>query len=125
MEDCRLEKMLELRKKFMKDLASKRPAVLQSWPVDISKKESQQHVRETVLKGVEEMFESLQHIRGWKPHRLTEITEFDKSAFLEEYVDAFNYFLSVLVMLGVTSEEFFEAYEHKDKIIHDRLKKDY
>ena len=125
MEDCRLEKMLELRKKFMKDLAAKRPAVLQRWPVDISKKESQQHVRETVLKGVEEMFESRQHIRGWKPHRLTEITEFDKSAFLEEYVDAFNYFLSVLVMLGVTSEEFFEAYEHKDKIIHDRLKKDY
>lgn len=125
MDSCRLTKMLELREKFMKDLATKRPAVLQSWPVDISKKDSQQAVRDTVLKGVEEMFESLQHIRGWKPHRLTEITEFDKDAFLEEYVDAFNYFLSVLVMLDVSADEFFEAYAKKDRIIHDRLKKDY
>lgn len=125
MDDCKLNVMFQLREKFMKDLAAKRPAVLQSWPVDISRKESQQVVRDTVLKGVEEMFESLAHIRGWKPHRLTEINEFDRESFLEEYVDAFNYFLSVLVMLGVTPEEFFEAYTKKDNIIHDRLKGDY
>lgn len=123
--ECRLNAMLELREKFMRELADKRPAVLQDWPVDISKKESQQTVRDTVLKGVEEIFESLTHIRGWKPHRLTEISDFDKNAFLEEYVDAFNYFFSVLVMLGVSPEEFFEAYLKKDRIIHDRLKKDY
>lgn len=116
---------MELRERFMTDLAAKRPAVLQKWPVEISKKESQQIVRDTVLKGVEEIFESLSHIRGWKPHRLTEINEFDKDAFLEEYVDAFNYFLSVLVILGVSEEEFFAAYIKKDKIIHDRLDKDY
>ena len=52
------------------------------------------------------------------------LSAYDDS-FLEEYVDAFNYFLSVLVMLGVSAEEFFEAYEHKDRVIHDRLKKDY
>lgn len=117
--------MLRLREKFMSDLAAKRPVVLQSWPVDITKKESQQIVRDTVLKGVEEMFESLQHIRGWKPHRLTEITEFDRASFLEEYVDAFNYFLSVLVMLGVTAEEFFDAYKSKDEVIHSRLDGNY
>lgn len=125
MDDCKLNAMFHLREKFMKDLAAKRPAVLQRWPVDISKKESQQTVRDTVLKGVEEMFESLAHIRGWKPHRLTEINDFDRDSFLEEYVDAFNYFLSVLVMLGVTPDEFFEAYKKKDGIIHDRLKNDY
>lgn len=125
MDNCRFAKMMELRERFMTDLAAKRPAVLQKWPVEISKKESQQIVRDTVLKGVEEIFESLSHIRGWKPHRLTEINEFDKDAFLEEYVDAFNYFLSVLVILGVSEEEFFAAYIKKDKIIHDRLDKDY
>lgn len=125
MDNCRFAKMMELRERFMADLAAKRPAVLQKWPVEISKKESQQIVRDTVLKGVEEIFESLSHIRGWKPHRLTEINEFDKDAFLEEYVDAFNYFLSVLVILGVSEEEFFAAYVKKDKIIHDRLDKDY
>ena len=125
MDDCKLNAMFELREKFMRDLAEKRPAVLQRWPVDITKKESQQIVRDTVLKGVEEIFESLAEVRGWKPHRLTEISEFNREAFLEEYIDAFNYFLSVLVMLGVSPEEFFEAYKKKDKIIHDRLRSGY
>ena len=71
------------------------------------------------------MFESLAHIRGWKPHRLTEINEFDRDSFLEEYIDAFNYFISVLVMLNVTPDELFEAYKKKDKIIHDRLEHNY
>jgi len=117
--------MLELREKFMRDLADNRPAVLQQWPVDISTKQAQQVVRDTVLKGVEEMFESLSHVRGWKPHRLTEVNEFDRESFLEEYVDAFNYFLSVLVMLGITPEELFEAYVRKDKIIHERINRGY
>jgi len=125
MTRCKFDDMFKLREKFMKDLAAKRPAVLQEWPVDISKKESQQIVRDTVLKGVEEIFEAIAHCRGWKPHRLTEITEFDRDSFLEEYVDAFNYFLSVLVMLGVSPEEFFEAYKKKDEIIHNRLLGDY
>lgn len=125
MSDCRLQKMLELREKFMRDLADNRPAVLQQWPVDISTKQAQQVVRDTVLKGVEEMFESLSHVRGWKPHRLTEVNEFDRESFLEEYVDAFNYFLSVLVMLGITPEELFEAYVRKDKIIHERINRGY
>ena len=125
MDDCKLNIMFQLREKFMKDLAEKRPAVLQHWPVDISKKESQQVVRDTVLKGVEEIFESLAEVRGWKPHRLTEINEFNREAFLEEYIDAFNYFLSVLIMLDVDANEFFEAYKKKDRIIHDRLANGY
>lgn len=125
MDNCRLKHMLELREKFMSDLAAKRPAVLQDWPVDITTKEGQVAVRETVLKGVEEMFEALQHLKNWKPHRLTEMKDFDHEAFLEEYVDAFNYFLAVPVMLGISVEELYEAYLRKDKIIHERLRKDY
>ncbi len=125
MSDCRLKEMFKLREAFMKELAAKQPAVLQKWPVDISTKDSQQHVRDTVLKGVEEMFESLAHLKNWKPHRLTQNTDFDHDAFLEEYVDAFNYFLSVLVMLGITPEELFEAYAKKDKIIHERINRGY
>lgn len=125
MSDCRLQKMFELREAFMKALAERQPVVLQNWPVDISTKDSQQHVRDTVLKGVEEMFESLAHLKNWKPHRLTQNPDFDHAAFLEEYVDAFNYFLSVLVMLGITPEELFEAYVKKDKIIHERINRGY
>lgn len=117
--------MLELREAFMKALAEKQPAVLQTWPVDITTKDSQQHVRDTVLKGVEEMFESLAHLKNWKPHRNTQVSDFDHEAFLEEYVDAFNYFLSVLVMLGIGADELHQAYVRKDKIIHDRINKGY
>lgn len=121
----RLKEMLQLREHFMSELAARRPMVLQQWPVDIKTKESQQVVRDTVLKGVEEMFESLQHLKNWKPHRDTEVRDFDHQAFLEEYVDAFNYFLSVLVMLGIDADEFYEAYLRKDAIIHERLKVGY
>jgi dimeric dUTPase (all-alpha-NTP-PPase superfamily) len=44
---------------------------------------------------------------------------------VEEMVDAFNYFFSLLVLTGVSAEELYEMYCHKDKIIHKRLKDDY
>lgn len=117
--------MLALRESFMRDLAAARPAVLQKWPVDIASKEGQQAVRDTVLKGVEEMFEALAHLKNHKNHRLTEVKDFDQDAFLEEYVDAFNFFLAVPIMLGISVEELYEAYLKKDKIINDRIKKGY
>ena len=95
------------------------------WPIDLSDKKSQQHVRDMALRGVEEMFEALQHFKNWKPHRDAEIHEFDRDAFLEEIVDAFNYFFSVLILTGISSEELFEAYEKKDEIIHQRLSNGY
>lgn len=125
MSECRLTKMFELREKFMRDLAAARPAVLQNWPVDIKSKEGQQAVRDNVLKGVEEMFESLQHLKNWKPHRASEVKDFDQDAFLEEFVDAFNFFLAVPIMLGISSDELFDAYLKKDIIINDRIKKGY
>lgn len=125
MNTCKLEKMMEMREIFMKALAEKHPAVLQKWPIDITKKSSQQTVRDTVLKGVEEIFESLAHLKAWKPHRVTEISEFNREEFLEEYVDAFNYFLSVLVMMNISADEFFDAYVKKDLIIHERIRKNY
>lgn len=121
----RLEKMLEMREHFMKELARNRPAVLQKWPVDITSKEGQQAVRDTVLKGVEEMFEALAHLKNHKAHRLTEVKDFDQDAFLEEYVDAFNFFLAVPIMLGISADQLYDAYLKKDIIINDRIKKGY
>ena len=121
----RLHEMFSLRASFMKSLEKSKPGTYPAWPVDISKKESQQVLRDTALKGVEEMFEALQHLKNWKPHRDTEIVDFNSDEFLEEVVDAFNYFLSVLVLVGVSEEEFFDAYKKKDKIIRDRLSDGY
>ena len=101
------------------------PSVYPKWPIDIGDKHSQQHVRDMALRGVEEMFEALQHLKNWKPHRQTELKDFSHEQFLEEVVDAFNYFLSVLVLIGIDSRDLFDAYEKKDKIINKRLDEGY
>ena len=67
----------------------------------------------------------LQHLKNWKPHRDTEVHEFDKDEFLEEVVDAFNYFMSVLVLTDVGADELYDAYCKKDQIIHNRLDEGY
>ena len=109
----------------MSALRKKKADEYPSWPIDVSNKQSQQHVRDMALRGVEEMFEALQHLKNWKPHRDTEIQEFKHEEFVEEIVDAFNYFFSVMVLMGIDAEEFFNAYVHKDEVIHRRLKTGY
>lgn len=116
-----LKRLFDLRESFMRTLVENKPDSYPEWPLDIENKTSQQILRDTALKGVEEMFEALQHLKNWKPHRETEFSGFDREEFLEEFVDAFNYFLSVLVLVGVSDREFLEAYLKKDKIIRDRI----
>ena len=120
----KLEHMFELREKFMEAIRDKRGAY-GTWPVELSDKKSQQLIREIALKGIEEMFEALGELKNWKSHRLTENPDVDRQAFLEEIVDAFNYFMAVLILAGVSADEFFEAYKKKDIVIHDRLNNGY
>lgn len=121
----KLEKMFELRESFMLALREKNKGEYPEWPIDLSDKASQQHVRDMALRGVEEMFEALQHLKNWKPHRSTQVPEFNRAEFLEEVVDAFNYFFSVLVLTGVTPAEIYQMYCKKDAVIHERLKSGY
>ena len=121
----KLKEMFRLREKFMMAMDRSNPNIYPDWPVNLTEKRSQQVLRDTALKGVEEMFEALQHLKNWKPHKKTEVPDFDREEFLEEVVDAFNYFFSLLVLTGVTSEELYDAYCKKDTIIHQRLKTGY
>jgi hypothetical protein len=120
----RLEEMFDRRHSFMEALNKKIPG---SSPIelDLSKKEDQQICRDVALRGVEEMFEALQHLKNWKPHRVTDISGFDRDKFLEEMVDAFNYFFSLLIMTGFDDTDLFKEYCRKDKIIHNRLEEGY
>lgn len=126
MEDCKLKKMFDLRLSFMKEMQETIPGSYPPFPVDISEKASQQVCRDLALKGVEEMFEALQHLKNWKPHRQTEIKEeLDREEFLEEVVDALNYFFAMLVVTGFSEKELFDAYIKKDSKIRNRLKEGY
>ena len=117
----KLSEMFRLRSDFMAAIKERYPSSYPDWPVDVSKKRSQKALRETALKGVEEMFEALQHLKNWKTHKRKGDSDFDREEFLEEMVDAFNYFFALLVALDCNPEEFFEAYCKKDKIIHQRI----
>jgi hypothetical protein len=122
MEDCKLSKMFQLRLSFMNMMKETIPGSYPEFPVDISEKSSQQVCRDLALKGVEEMFEALQHLKNWKPHRMTNIEqELDRDEFLEEVVDAFNYFFAMLIVTGFNEKELFDAYLKKDDKIRRRL----
>ena len=121
----KLDTIFQKRELFMHLIRSKFPDTYSSWPVDISKKSSQVLLRETALKGVEEMFEALGHLKNWKTHRETEIPEIDREEFLEEIVDAFNYFFSLIILMGVDVDEFYLAFNKKDEIIRRRIEKGY
>lgn len=126
MSNDKLENIFQKRNSFMKMIQEKFPdSYPGEWPINISDKSSQNILRETALKGVEEMFEALQHLKNWKPHRETEVPEIDREEFLEEIVDAFNYFFSLMILIGVDVNEFYEAFNQKDEIIRRRLKKGY
>jgi len=121
----KLDKIFRMRDDFMLQMRMHIPKAQPELPVDLSKKEGQQYCRDLALRGVEELFEALQHLKNWKTHRLTDMPEFDRAEFLEEVVDAFNYFFSLLRAVDCDADEFFDAYIKKDKIIHDRIKKKY
>ena len=125
MKEDKLNQIFEMRNTFMHMLQDKFPDSYPEWPVDLSTKKAQITCRETALKGVEEMFEALQHLKNWKPHRKTEMPEINREEFLEEIVDAFNYFLSLIILIGVDVDEFYDSFMKKDKIIRDRLNKGY
>lgn len=127
MNNCKLKEMFDLRKSFIKRMQKERSG---SYPIpvpleNLSDKKSQQVCRDLALRGVEEMFEALQHLKNWKPHKLTEDKEFNKEEFLEEIVDAFNYFMALLIVVDVDEEKLFEAYVKKDQKIRKRLDEGY
>ena len=124
-KDCNLSDMFEKRLAFIKLMQSVKAGSYPEFPLDMTEKSAQQFCRDLALRGVEEMFEALQHLKNWKPHRETEIKEINKEEFLEEIVDAINYFFSLLIVTGFDDLDLYEAYVKKDEIIRDRLQNGY
>jgi hypothetical protein len=121
----RLLQIFNLRRNFIQNLKYSIPTALPE-NIDPASKEGQKYLRDLALHGVEEMFEALQHLKNWKSHRITDMSHtFDRDAFLEEMVDAFNYFFALMIHLDVDADEFFKAFLEKDRIINDRLDSGY
>ena len=124
-ERDRLDHIFQLQEQLMQRYKSLGTTNMPDWPVDITAKKNQQACREAGLKSVEELFEALGQLKNWKPHRKTSVTEFDRSAFLEEIVDSLHYMFELLIFIGVDSQELVDAYIAKNAKNHKRLDEGY
>ena len=124
-KECNLSDMFEKRLSFIRLMQALKEGSYPDFPLEMTDKKSQQFCRDLALRGVEEMFEALQHLKNWKPHRETEIKEMNKEEFLEEIVDAINYFFSLLIVTGFDDLDLYNAYIKKDEVIRDRLQNGY
>ena len=94
-------------------------------PVDLTTKFGQRACRDAALKAAEEIFESIQHFKNWKPHRKTDVPHFNRDEWLEEVVDAFAYLWEMLILAGVTPDEFLDATTSKITKVHRRIDEGY
>ena len=115
-----LTDIFSIRQSFMQEIEEKIPGTYPEHP-DLSDPKTQSVVREITLRGVEEIFEALQHLKGWKNHRNDVDCSVDEEEFLEEIVDAFNYFFSLMILAGVTPDKFETSFKVKDAKIRERL----
>ena len=120
----RLDCIFRLQEDFMKELSEKKEK-LPEWTVDPSDKSAQQFIRDIIHRGTEESFEALNHLKNWKPHKHTEVKEFNRDEFLEEMVDDFTYKLEALILMGFDPKEFFNAFCKKNRKNLDRVNGDY
>ena len=121
----RLNECFRLQEAFMQRLREVQPDFPKEWPLDLSQKSSQIECRDLVFNGMGELFEVVQELKNSKKHRQTEVKDLDRSKLVEECVDSFKYFLELLIFIGVTPDEFFNAYIAKDKVNLDRLSTGY
>ena len=121
----KLDKMFELREAFTTRLKDTMPECIPDLPIDIKSKAGQQFCRDITFRAVEELFEAVATFKNWKPHRKTEFNEFDEDHFLEEIVDSLNYIFELVSLAGFSSNDLYDAFIKKDKILHERINTGY
>ena len=118
-----LEDMWEQQYSFMKLLQEKRN--FPEFPADITSKIGQQFLEGISFHIMKELFESIQHLRNAKNHRITEFKEVDKKAYLEELVDVQHLLFEQLIASGITLDEYREAYISKGNVNVKRINEGY
>ncbi len=88
----------------------------------MSKKEKVQQTKEYVLHLNSECDELLREM-AWKVHR-KQNTEIIESNLLEEVIDIFKYWLSIMQLWGFKPEDFVDEYYRKSSVVEQRYKQE-
>ena len=118
----RLEDMFQRQEEFMQVLrdADKMP----EWPIDITSKFGQRHIKEVNANMVAELFEAMYILKN-RPHRFTDHTDVDFGHFKEELGDALAFFMELCIMAGISADELYEEYCRKNQIVKQRAQEGY
>jgi hypothetical protein len=120
--DDRLADMFRRQEEFMQLL--KDNDRIPEWPLDLTTKQGQRLIKETLFNMGEELHEASHTLKN-RMHRLTDARVYDREHYVEELGDAWAYFMEVLILSGVTPEEFHREYVRKNAVVIDRLQKGY
>jgi dimeric dUTPase (all-alpha-NTP-PPase superfamily) len=79
------------------------------------------YVRTMVLATEDELHEALRETQ-WKPwsHHDGDRDNINRPAFLAEMIDAWHFYMNLLLVANITADEFFNEYLRKNGINHDR-----
>ncbi len=123
MNDDRLSEMWKQQLDFMRLLQKERG--FPEFPVDISDKKGQKHLKDIQHHIMDELFEASQHLKNAKSHRATLVPEVDRESYKEELVDALHLYIELVIASGISLEELVEAYMKKGAINEQRIKGGY
>jgi len=118
-KDDRFKQMWDQQESFMYLLQNKRN--FPQFPADITSKVGQQFLKNIRNHLMEELFEAGLHLKNAKSHRITELPEIDREAYIEELVDALHLYFELVIASGVTIEELYDAYMKKGEINTQRI----
>lgn len=94
------------------------------YPWELRGEERASYIRTHMLALEDELHEALREV-GWKPWSKTPSGEMDRDDFLDEMVDAWHFFMNLLIVANCNADEFFSRYLRKNGINHDRIDGNY
>ena len=122
-DNDKLRAMWQQQVEFMRLLQEKRG--FPSFPVDITSKNGQKFLTDISHHCTDELFEARQHLKNAKSHRVTEVTDLDRSKYVEELADALHLYFEICIASGISLEELYESYMTKGEINVERIKSGY
>jgi dimeric dUTPase (all-alpha-NTP-PPase superfamily) len=114
-EDC-LKEMLYLQVKLQQRYLKGR------LPWELQHDEQKDYIRTMVLATTDELHEALRET-AWKPW--SNADGMNRDAFVDELVDAFHFFMNLLIVANCDAKEFFRRYLRKNGINHERIDEGY